>query len=109
MVNNIIDHSQAKKLITMLTLDYLSFVILSHTLSYIDFGYTEGIIWEKQEDSPGTSVYLKIEKNSQTRLKDVFDKYADPEKDPSFRKTIIPIKLMEYEGNLSSRGPRKSD
>ncbi|MDA3916021.1 MAG: STAS-like domain-containing protein [Deltaproteobacteria bacterium] len=171
MVNNVIDHSQANKLITMLTLDCLDieiwinddgigifrkiknalgleqsshailelakgkftsdpenhsgegifftsrifdeFAILSHKLCYTDFGHTEGLIekgilWEKQEDIPGTSVHMKIEKKSNTQLKDVFDEYADPEKDPSFHKTIIPVKLMEYEGeSLISRSQAK--
>jgi len=171
MVNNVIDHSQANKLTTTLTLDYLNleirvaddgigifrkikntlgleqsshailelakgkftsdpenhsgegifftsrvfdeFAIISHTLRYTDFGNTEGfidegILWEKQEDIPGTCVHMQIEKKSKIQLKDIFNEYADPEKDPSFHKTIIPVKLMEHEGeSLISRSQAK--
>lgn len=41
-------------------------------------------------------------------LKEIFDEYADPDKDPSFHKTCIPVKLMQHEGeSLLSRSQAK--
>jgi hypothetical protein len=66
------------------------------------------MIWEIQEDFEGTLVVLEIKKDSPTQLTDIFNEYADPDKDPSFHKTYIPVKLMEYEGeSLISRSQAK--
>ncbi len=43
---------------------------------------------------------MKIRKDSSTKSGDIFNEYADPDKDPSFHKTRIPVKLMEHEGEL---------
>ena len=166
MVNNVIDHSDAKKLIIKLILDYLhveirviddgvgvfqkikkalgleyskqailelakgkftsdpenhsgegifftsrvfdTFVIVSHKLSFVGFGNREGTLWEDRDDLPGTGVLMKIKKDSPTQLITIFNEYADPDKDPSFHKTLIPVKLMEHEGeSLLSRSQAK--
>ena len=166
MVNNVIDHSGAKKLIIELIVDYLHieirviddgigifrkiknalgldhskyailelakgkftsdpenhsgegifftsrvfdvFMIISHKLSFVGLGNRDGIIWEEKENFPGTSVLMKIKKDSPIRLIDIFNEYADPDKDPSFHKTFIPVKLMEHEGeSLLSRSQAK--
>ncbi len=84
------------------------FKIVSHKLSFYGFGNRDGIMWEDKKDIPGTGVLMRINKNSATQLKDIFDEYADPDKDPSFHKTLIPVKLMEHEGeSLISRSQAK--
>ncbi len=166
MVNNVIDHSNAKTLKVFLYLDYLmveifildngvgifqkikndlglehsnhailelakgkftsdpenhsgegifftsrsfdNFWIRSHKLTYYGTGNENGMIWEIQEDFNGTLVMLEIKKESSIQLTDIFNEYADPDKDPSFHKTYIPVKLMEHEGeSLMSRSQAK--
>lgn len=85
-----------------------TFVIASHRLNFFGSGNDDGIIWEVQRDMDGTGVLMRINKTSSVQLKDIFDEYADPNKDPSFHKTIIPVKLMEHEGEaLLSRSQAK--
>ncbi|MDY0362971.1 MAG: DUF4325 domain-containing protein [Desulforegulaceae bacterium] len=100
------NHSGEGIFFTSRAFDY--FKILSHELSFHGYGNRDGILWEDKQDFLGTGVYMKISKDSQTRLSDIFNEYADPDKDPSFHKTIIPVKLMEYEGeSLLSRSQAK--
>lgn len=83
-------------------------VIFSHQLAFAGFGNEESTMWEDKIDLPGTWVIMEIKKNSPTLLKDIFDEYADPDKDPSFHKTRIPVKLMQHEGDsLISRSQAK--
>lgn len=166
MVNNVIDHSEAKDLIIKLDIDYLNieirvvdigigifrkiknalglehskhailelakgkftsdpenhsgegifftsrvfdgFIIASHKLRFYGIGNRDGIFLEEENDIPGTGVLMSIKKSSQTKLVDIFNEYADPDKDPSFHKTLIPVKLMEHEGDaLISRSQAK--
>jgi hypothetical protein len=84
------------------------FMITSHKLTFYGVGNSDGILWEEKEDLFGTFVHMEIDKNSQTQLVDIFNEYADPDKDPSFHKTLIPVKLMEHEGEaLISRSQAK--
>jgi anti-sigma regulatory factor (Ser/Thr protein kinase) len=46
----------------------------------------------------GTTVIMEINKNSKVILADVFNEYADPDKQPGFYKTTIPVRLMLYDG-----------
>jgi hypothetical protein len=51
---------------------------------------------------------MEIKKDSAILLKEIFDEYADPDKDPSFHKTRIPVELMQHEGEfLLSRSQAK--
>jgi len=85
-----------------------TFIIISHKLTFAGFGNKDGTIWEEKKDTPGTGVLMKIKKDSQVQLRDIFNEYADPDKDPSFNKTLIPVKLMEHEGeSLLSRSQAK--
>ncbi len=87
---------------------FSSFYIQSHKLSYLGIGNRDGSLWEDTKDKPGTGVVMEIEKSSKTQLVDIFNEYADPDKDPSFHKTVIPVKLMEHEGeSLISRSQAK--
>ena len=55
---------------------------------------------ENPDSVSGTAVSMVIAKNSHLNISDVFNEYADPDKQPGFYKTRIPVKLMEYEGEL---------
>ena len=59
-----------------------------------------GTLREERQDILGSDVLMKISKNSTRQLKDIFDEYADPDKIPGFYKTLVPVKLMEHEGEL---------
>lgn len=84
------------------------FVIVSHKLLFYGTGNKDGVLWEEKKDIHGTGVLMRIKKDSPTKLVNIFNEYADPDKDPSFHKTLIPIKLMEHEGDaLISRSQAK--
>ena len=57
-------------------------------------------ILENPDSVSGTAVSMLIAKNSHLNISDIFNEYADPDKQPGFYKTRIPVKLMEYEGEL---------
>ncbi len=85
-----------------------SFMIFSHQLRFIGFGNDNGFLFDERSDLPGTTVHMEIKKDSATSLKEIFDEYADPDKDPSFHKTRIPVELMQHEGeSLLSRSQAK--
>jgi anti-sigma regulatory factor (Ser/Thr protein kinase) len=57
---------------------------------------------------PGTVVHMSIRPGSKRKLKEVFDKFADPKNDYAFDKTIVPVRLAQYEGEeLLSRSQAK--
>lgn len=65
-------------------------------------------LFEYTSASKGTAVYMKMKKNSKVSVADIFNEYSDPDRQPSFHKTCIPVKLMEYEGEaLLSRSQAK--
>jgi len=55
---------------------------------------------ENPDSVSGTTVSMVIEKKSHLNISNIFNEYADPDKQPGFYKTRIPVKLMEYEGEL---------
>jgi hypothetical protein len=56
------------------------------------------------DKTPGTTVSMVISTTSKLSLADVFNEYADPDKQPGFYKTAIPVQIMQYEGDsLMSR------
>jgi hypothetical protein len=58
--------------------------------------------------SPGTTITMTISTNSKLSLTDVFNEYADPDKQPGFYKTTIPLQIMQREGDsLMSRSQAK--
>lgn len=84
------------------------FMIQSYKLTYLGIGNKDGSLWEEKEDVPGTNVFMRIGKEASTQLSEIFNEYADPDKDPSFHKTVIPVQLMEHEGeSLISRSQAK--
>jgi hypothetical protein len=85
-----------------------SFFIFSHQLSFVGLGNKDGYMFDEKKDLQGTTVCMKIKKTSATSLKNIFGEYADPDKDPSFHKTCIPVALMQHEGEfLLSRSQAK--
>jgi len=57
----------------------------------------------------GTAVHMQIHLDSEKRLKDVFDDFANPRDDNyAFDKTVVPVRLIRYEGeSLLSRSQAK--
>lgn len=78
------------------------FHIMSHTLDYSGHGNEDGWLFENPEyfDIDGTIVLMKINQSSTTKMKDIFDEFADPNKTPGFHRTTIPVELMQHEGEL---------
>lgn len=85
-----------------------TFVIISKELSFVGYSGSRDWLFEDKKFFGGTLVYMAITKNSETEMASVFDEYADPDKVPGFHKTVIPVRLMEYEGeSLLSRSQAK--
>jgi anti-sigma regulatory factor (Ser/Thr protein kinase) len=60
------------------------------------------------EDGPGTIVTMVISANSKLSLADVFNEFANPDKQPGFYKTTIPMRIMQSGGDsLMSRSQAK--
>lgn len=58
----------------------------------------------KKRNAEGTWVIMTISKKSTKNILDVFNQFSDPDLDPSFHKTMIRVKLMQFEGqSLMSR------
>ena len=75
------------------------FIILSDTLFFSGHSGNDWLL-ERPNPVSGTAVSMRIGRNSHLNISDVFNEYADPDKQPGFYKTRIPVKLMEYEGEL---------
>lgn len=59
-------------------------------------------------DSPGTMVTMAISTDSKLSLADVFNEFANPDKQPGFYKTAIPMQIMQHNGDsLISRSQAK--
>lgn len=62
---------------------------------------------ERPADAPGTIVLMRLENNSTRTLRSIFQQFAAPE-EYSFDKTIVPVRLAQYEGEkLVSRSQSK--
>ncbi len=72
------------------------FNIYSDNLAFISIE-RDFIFDYKSKQKGGTKVYMEINNNSQKKLSEIFDKFT-AEEDLGFQKTIIPLKVMEYEG-----------
>ena len=75
------------------------FMILSGRL-FFSGHHEDDWILENPDSVSGTTVSMVIEKKSHLNISNIFNEYADPDKQPGFYKTRIPVKLMEYEGEL---------
>jgi len=84
------------------------FLIISSNLTF--YGHKNSdIILESPGKDIGTIVVMEINRNSLIRAADVYDEYAAGDKDDyAFSKTIVPVGLMQYEGEaLISRSQAK--
>ena len=86
-----------------------SFSIHSGRLSFFGGRNGDRICEEPGEvEREGTTVRMAIHTDSSLEIADVFNEYADPDTQPGFHKTAVPVKLMEYEGDsLMSRSQAK--
>lgn len=86
-----------------LYLIYSGKVTFSH-----EFDKSYDAINEAGESYLGTSIVMKISNQSERKIKDTFDQYASEEDDYQFNKTIVPVKLAQYDNNtLISRSQAK--
>ena len=61
-----------------------------------------------ESEIAGTVIRMMICKDSSLKIADIFNEYTDPDKNPGFHKTVIPLKLMEQDGySLISRSQAK--
>lgn len=86
-----------------------SFCIMSHLLTYVGMGNKDGWMFEELEgEISGTVVAMRINKKSTTTIDKIFNEFADPDKIPGFHRTVIPVELMQHEGEaLLSRSQAK--
>ena len=84
------------------------FLILSRNLKFVGPGKSDWLFQNLGKDIAGTAVVMRIDKQADISIADIFNKYTDPDKEPGFYKTIVPVKLMQYEGeSLLSRSQAK--
>ncbi len=76
----------------------------------LHFAHDDGmvdVLFERDADAPGTTVFMQLTNDSARTTREVFDKFAAPE-DYTFAKTIVPVKLAQQEGEkLVSRSQAK--
>lgn len=78
-------------------------LLFSHDVSVED-----DWLYKKEENVKGTEVFMQITKNNNRTLKELFDEFADEKNDYAFDKTVVPVKLIQHEGeNLVSRSQAK--
>lgn len=59
-------------------------------------------------DKIGTMVFMAIQRNSQRKIQNVFDEYTEGPEEFKFNKTVIPVRLAQYENEkLVSRSQAK--
>ncbi|MDA3896573.1 MAG: STAS-like domain-containing protein, partial [Desulfobacteraceae bacterium] len=86
-----------------------TFVIISENLTFAGNQNHEFLFQDLGEVMKGTTVVMMMmKKQSDISISDVFNEYTDPDKEPGFHKTIVPVQLMQYEGeSLLSRSQAK--
>jgi hypothetical protein len=56
----------------------------------------------------GTEITMEIAVNSPVSIKAVFDEFADPNMEPGFYRTVIPVRILNFDnGDLMSRSQGK--
>lgn len=86
--------------------DYFS--VHSHDLTFSHYDLAEhDFLHHRKKNVGGTTIFMILSTKSSRTTKEVFDKFADPV-DYSFDKTIVPVRLVQYEGvELVSRSQAK--
>jgi anti-sigma regulatory factor (Ser/Thr protein kinase)/biotin operon repressor len=83
------------------------FDIVSGRLHFLHDGNPLDFMFERDEDSPGTAVLMRLSNTSTRTTKEIMDQFAAPE-EFNFAKTIVPVRLALYEGEkLLSRSQAK--
>jgi hypothetical protein len=83
------------------------FEIESHHLRFSHAPRADDAIAEQAADTPGTRVRMRLANESPRVMREVFDAFTDPE-EYSFDKTVVPLRLAQYEGEkLVSRSQAK--
>jgi len=77
------------------------FLIFSDELVFTDIDDIDLLLPDRKKIVEGTKVFMIIKKISGTNITDVFDKFTpgSDSEDFGFQKTIIPVKLLLYEGD----------
>ena len=84
------------------------FEIESHRLRFVHAPRSEDVIVEQVADTPGTRIRMRLANHSTRVLREVFDAFTDQSEDYAFDKTVVPLKLAQYEGEkLVSRSQAK--
>lgn len=86
------------------------FIIQSEDLIYANILNTDILLPDRESSIEGTLVNMTISKTSETTIKNVFGQFTPgiDNDDFGFKKTIVPVKLLQYEGDsLISRSQAK--
>jgi anti-sigma regulatory factor (Ser/Thr protein kinase) len=84
------------------------FAIHSRGLSFIPSPSPAEDQLETQNNIHGTRVCMKLGIASKKNLTDIFDEFADPKNNYTFDKTVVPVRLVQNEGEyLLSRSQAK--
>jgi anti-sigma regulatory factor (Ser/Thr protein kinase) len=76
------------------------FSIRSGRLLFLAGKDGDRLLEEPENQTAGTIVSMTVRKDTALLVGDVFNEFSDPDNNPSFYKTIIPLKLMEHDGDL---------
>lgn len=84
------------------------FEIESHKLRFVHALRAEDVIVGQVEDTPGTRIRMRLANHSKRVLREVFDAFTDETEKYAFDKTVVPLRLAQYEGEkLVSRSQAK--
>jgi anti-sigma regulatory factor (Ser/Thr protein kinase) len=84
------------------------FEILSGKLAFLVKPAVWDILLEMDEREKGTAVCMEIRRDSPRTKKAVFDRYSVDDGEFGFSRTVIPVRLLQYEGeSLVSRSQAK--
>jgi hypothetical protein len=84
------------------------FEIESHHLRFSRAPRADDAIAEQAADTPGTSVRMRLANDTPRNLREVFDAFTDDPEELNFDKTVVPLRLAQYEGEtLVSRSQAK--
>ncbi len=83
------------------------FSILSHNFFFSSYYGIDWLVESKKVTAVGTMVCMQINRNSKRIMQEIFSKFTSID-DFGFSKTIIPVELLQYEGEaLISRSQAK--
>jgi hypothetical protein len=81
-----------------------TFTVTSGNLAFSWLKNSSRFEFANRDSGPGTMVNMAISTTSKLSLADIFNEYADPDKQPGFYRTAVPLQIMQHEGDsLMSR------